>query len=291
MRDNPYKSALVAMFCFVPLTLFSQFTWPNGKKCAVVLTYDDALDSQLETAIPQLDRYGFKGTFYLTGTLKRRTVPQWRSAASHGHELGNHTVFHPCSENVLPNLDPRYHSEHYTAELIIDEISALNTFLYALDGKTERTFAYPCAETVVGGKDYVAALAESGLVRYARLGDDGSAVITDPHPLNPLRIPSRSTGNNPSGEQLTAFAEEVLKNKGLGIFTFHGVGGDYLSVSTEAHQVLLEYLNKHAPEIWVATFQEVMDYIFQRSIPKYSINSTAAALPARFAPIVDAEGP
>jgi hypothetical protein len=39
---------------------------------------------------------------------------------------------------------------------------------------------------------------------------------------------------------------------------FHGVGGDYLSVSAEAHRGLLRYLEAHADEIWVAPFQQVM---------------------------------
>ena len=41
------------------------FAWPNGQKAAVSLGYDDALDSQLDHVIPQLDKYGFKGSFYL----------------------------------------------------------------------------------------------------------------------------------------------------------------------------------------------------------------------------------
>lgn len=45
----------------------AQFKWPNGKKAAVVFTYDDALDCHLDVAIPQLDEFGFKGTFFCTG--------------------------------------------------------------------------------------------------------------------------------------------------------------------------------------------------------------------------------
>ena len=32
------------------------FSWPEGRKAAVSLSYDDALDSQLDNAIPALDR-------------------------------------------------------------------------------------------------------------------------------------------------------------------------------------------------------------------------------------------
>ena len=39
-------------------------TW-NGKKCAVVLTYDDGLNIDLTNVIPALDSLGLKGTFYI----------------------------------------------------------------------------------------------------------------------------------------------------------------------------------------------------------------------------------
>mgnify|MGYP001356232079 FL=1 len=32
-----------------------EFTWPNGAKTAICLTYDDGLDSQLDIAIPDLE--------------------------------------------------------------------------------------------------------------------------------------------------------------------------------------------------------------------------------------------
>jgi hypothetical protein len=46
---------------------------------------------------------------------------------------------------------------------------------------------------------------------------------------------------------------------------FHGVGGDYLKVSAEAHEKLLRYLADHKKEIWIGTFQEVMDYVTARA--------------------------
>jgi len=66
-------------------------TWPNGARAAVSLAYDDALDSQLDNALPALQRHGFKATFYLTlaNAPVRRRMAEWRAAAQRGHELGN----------------------------------------------------------------------------------------------------------------------------------------------------------------------------------------------------------
>src|SRR3546814_10339678 len=70
------------------------FHWPDGQRAAVSLAYDDALDSQLDHAIPALDRRGFRASFYLplsADTLRTR-LPEWRAAAARGHELGNHPL-------------------------------------------------------------------------------------------------------------------------------------------------------------------------------------------------------
>ena len=56
-------------------------TWPGGHRAAIVLTYDDALRSQLDNAVPALDAAGFKGTFFLSGTFKQEDVDRWRAVA------------------------------------------------------------------------------------------------------------------------------------------------------------------------------------------------------------------
>ncbi len=75
--------------------------WPNGAGAAVCLTYDDSLASQLDIAYPQLQAAGLKGTFFLQGnrnTMADR-IDDWRQVAASGHELGSHSLFHPCRKN------------------------------------------------------------------------------------------------------------------------------------------------------------------------------------------------
>ena len=59
----------------------SSVKWPGGAQAAVVLSYDDSLRSQLDVAVPQLDRAGFKGTFFLSGTFAQEDVERWRKVA------------------------------------------------------------------------------------------------------------------------------------------------------------------------------------------------------------------
>ncbi len=80
--------------------------WPKNTRTAVSLSYDDALNSQLDHAVPALDKHDFKATFYLivAADAVRERMGEWRDLASRGHELGNHTIYHACSGS-LPDRD------------------------------------------------------------------------------------------------------------------------------------------------------------------------------------------
>ena len=83
----------------------TDYTW-QGKKCAVVLTYDDGLNIDLTNVIPALDSVGLKGTFYISDYFNglNAQINKWRIAAAEGHELGNHTIWHPCDGSLPAGL-------------------------------------------------------------------------------------------------------------------------------------------------------------------------------------------
>jgi peptidoglycan/xylan/chitin deacetylase (PgdA/CDA1 family) len=239
-----------------------KINWPHHKKAVIVLTYDDAINSQLDVAIPQLDYAHLTATFFLTGSLNNLTIPKWRAVSAKGYELANHTLYHPCLSTAY-KMNPANASENYTVYAIIREIGLMNSFLFAIDNKTTRTYAYPCTETKVGGVSYVDSLRKSGLIKYARIGGDENAVITDFKNLDPLLVPAWGLPGNNTGADLIAFVKKIQQSGGMGVFMFHGVGGDYITTPAAAHKELLEYLKKNENEIWVATFQQAMDYVSQ----------------------------
>jgi peptidoglycan/xylan/chitin deacetylase (PgdA/CDA1 family) len=250
---------------FLVLSMFSlqaqnQFHWPKGKKAAIVLTYDDALKSQLQVAVPQLNKAKLKGTFFLDGRMTESQFKLWRGVEKKGHELGNHSLYHPCLSSSF-KMPPQYATENYSPYTMLREIAAMNLVLYGIDGKQKRTYAYPCTQTVAGTRDYVDTLKRSNLVAYGRVGGDSHSIIKDLQHLDPYLVPSWGFSDQPSGSQLINFVKEVEAAGGMGVFMFHGVGGDYLSVSAEAHQELLTYLKSHRKDIWVMPFKEVMDYV------------------------------
>lgn len=241
-------------------------TWPGGHRAAIVLTYDDALRSQLDNAVPALDAAGLKGTFFLSGTFTQEDVDRWRAVAKEGHELGNHTVFHPCAKGSF-DMPPQQNTENYSVAWMLKEIGAMNTMLVAIDGRPEHTFATPCGQHLAGGQDYLPALRTSGLTKYVRAASDPAdapapgAATVPAGTIDPFNVPSTFFPDTVTATQLIAYVEKVRATGGLGVMGFHGVGGDYLIVTADAHKELVEYLKAHHDEIWVVPFGEVMDYV------------------------------
>jgi len=233
--------------------------WPDGKRAAIALTYDDAMESQLDIAVPQLDQAGLKGTFFLSRIYTPEAVRRWRAVAKAGHELGNHSLHHPCNRGTF-EMPAQYNNENYSVETMLTEIGAMNAMLFAIDGKTRRAYATPCGHTKVGGEDYMAPLRQSGLMTAVR--DAGGPASAS---FDPFKVRSDFFSETVTGADLIAYVEDVKQKGGFGVMGFHGVGGEYLIVTEEAHQTLVSYLRDHKDEIWVAPFGEIVDYLTEKT--------------------------
>jgi len=231
--------------------------WPDGAKAAIVLTYDDALVSQLDNAVPALDEAGFKGTFFLAN-VRQADVARWREAAAEGHELGNHTMFHACPAAVYPT-DPRNTSEAYTVPTMLKEIEMQNVLLHAIDGKERHGLATPCGASLAGGEDYIDELREADLVDYVRAAGPADEVRAGIPNGDIMHVPARGFPDTVTGPELIAYAEEARRGGGMAVFLFHGVGGDYLQVSDSAHRELLAWLAAYREELWVTTLADAVE--------------------------------
>jgi sialate O-acetylesterase len=241
------------------LPSIAQTQW-NGYKSAVVLTYDDALNVHLDNVIPALDSAGFKGTFYLTvasGAFTQRTR-EWKTAAAKGHELGNHTMFHPCRGGTPDRswVKPEYDLSTYTLKRIEDEVKMTNVMLQSVDGKAERTFAYPCGDMRAGEQLYVEAISDDFVA--ARGVEDK---IMQHGKIDPYTTACFSIAGQ-SGDQMIGLVKRTMKENGLLVLLFHGVGGEHgLNVELKEHQKLIAFLKENQKDIWVAPFIDVMKYV------------------------------
>lgn len=239
------------------------FKWPENKKAAVCLTFDDGQDSHLDNAIPLLDSFNVKATFYCPGnkeSLHNRTS-EWKKIVENGHELGNHSLFHPCDGNQFDWVKPEYDLNRYSLEQIRMELYTANTLLKAIDGKTDRTYGYPCSNFKVQGDTTYLHIVKQ---LFAAGRSDGPI----PNSMENIDInfmPSWSVDSN-SGKELIDYVKEARGKGTIATFMFHSVGGGYLNVSNEALQELLIYLKENEQDYWVDTFFNVTKYISNQSV-------------------------
>jgi peptidoglycan-N-acetylglucosamine deacetylase len=237
--------------------------WPQDRAAAISLTFDDAMQTQLDNAGPILKKHGLSGTFFvITGPssswLKR--IDDWQRLAAEGNEIGSHTVNHPC---LLKQIE--IHSQNYTPQMMLKEIrDSSQEIVTRLSTHRGLTFAYPCGDMSFGPPGQQA----TNQARYleyvadycfaARTYNSWAPVVAED--LNPLTIPVLGWTVGRDFPALLAMMEPVRRGHHWGVFVFHGVGGQWLSVKNQTFDELATYLQGHS-EIWTATFGDVVRYI------------------------------
>lgn len=256
--------ALLTTAIFVNLNAQTNTAW-NGKKCAVVLTYDDGLNVHLTNVIPALDSMKLKGTFYICEHDLNPQISGWRKAASEGHELANHTIWHACTGGPGRDFVKDYDLRFYTVKRMVDEIKEMNNILKAIDGKNERTFAYPCGDQKIHDTAYIDPLKNDFVA--------ARGVQFELLPIAKVNLYDvRCYGvNGQTGDQLIDLVKQAEQKNALLVFLFHGVGGEHsINVSLEAHSQLLHYLKRNQKNIWTAPMIVVAEYIKNYQSKKHS---------------------
>jgi sialate O-acetylesterase len=231
----------------------------HGHKCAVVLTYDDAIPQQLDNAVPVLDSLQLKATFYLTAYFSKNRLNDWKKVAAKGYELGNHTLFHPCMGGKGREwVKADYDMNNYTVQRMTDEIKMTNLFLQALDGKTKRTFAFTCGDMKIGDSAFMSSMKNDFVA--------ARAVRNEMHTLDKIDVYNVDcfVVNSHTANQMIDWVNKAEETNSLLVILFHGVGGgNSLNVSVSEHNIFLQYLKKNEKNIWITTMMEAAEFIKQ----------------------------
>ncbi len=230
-----------------------------GKKAAIVLTYDDAIDQHLDNALPILNALNLKATFYMTAfsEASKNRINEWRQAAEQGHELGNHTLYHPCIGGPGRSwVSKERDMNNYTIERMINEVRMTNVFLEALDGKKKRTFAFTCGDMKVGNSNFIDSLKNDFVA--------ARAVRNEMHTLNKIDLYNVDCYlvNHHTADQMIEWVKEAEVKNALLVILFHGVGGgNSLNVEALEHKKFLEYLKANESDLMIAPMIEVAEHI------------------------------
>lgn len=235
------------------------FEWPNGKRAAVSLSFDDARPSQVDRGVPILNAYGARATFYLSPPNIAQRAAQWRAAVAAGHEMGNHTLSHPCTGNFPWSRANAL--EDYTLERMERELLEAGRLIHHMLGVTPRTFAYPCGQKFIGrgqsAQSYVPLVAKHFLA--GRGFKDES--VHDPLAGDLAQVMGIDADDQ-TFEQLKVWIDRAAQTGGWLVFAAHDVGDfERQAMRADVLEAICRYCVEPANGIWIDTVAAVVAHI------------------------------
>ena len=225
-----------ALFAQVPVKVYVA-KYSTGKECAISFTFDDGNKDNCTMAAPELEKRGWRGTFWLNcsripGELKQQshrvTWDDVRAMHAAGHEISNHGWDHK-------NLT------HLSSEEIVEEIEKNDSAIFAHIGVRPITycFAYNAMN------EETLALASKG-----RVG---------------VRTRQHAFGEQSSDIRLRELMDQTIREEDWTVWMTHGLtrGYDHFS-DVSRFASFLDYVKRHEDKIWVATFKDVAAYVSER---------------------------
>jgi peptidoglycan-N-acetylglucosamine deacetylase len=235
------------------------FPWPEGKRCAVSLTFDDARLSQIDAGIPLLNRYGVKATFYISPENMRARLDGWKAAVAAGHEIGNHSMTHPCTGNF--SFSRKNALEDYSLGRMAKELDDANDFIFSQLNCPAASYAYPCGQKFVGRgenlQSYVPLIAQKFMTGRGWMDEDSN----DPWFCDFVQLLGRESDGK-SFDELKALVDQAIAGGRWLVFAGHEMGEKKPQTTSLANlEKLLQYAQDPAKGVWIDTVTTVGAFI------------------------------
>ena len=215
--------------------------YKDDKQCAVSYTFDDGLEEHYTLVFPEMEKVGFKGTFWIWGKgieneaaqqgKTRMTWAQMKEMSDKGHEISSHSWSHANLKSL-------------TLEEVETEVEKNDSIILARIGKRPLTFCYPFNaynEDIlqISSKDRVGTRTK----QYGIGGDKSKSTI----------------------ESLDKWVKELAIAGEWGVAMIHGIATGYDAFTSP--EILWEHFKRVKAledNIWVGTYCEVAAYVKER---------------------------
>jgi hypothetical protein len=210
----------------------------DGKSAAFSMQFDDSMETQADFAIPEMNKRGLVGTFFINPAKDRygKRRQTWEVVCpKHGHELANHTLRHEGAADY---------------EEADREIGGCARHIWKLSPESSKLRPFLRG----GGTTW-------GISR------DEMGELMDKYYL--FRAPRRTgiSDEHDNGRPVVQ-AREALEEGRWGLVGFHGVGGQWISTSEEAFVEMLDFLVENKDRLWTGTTGDVYRYTQERDAVK-----------------------
>jgi peptidoglycan/xylan/chitin deacetylase (PgdA/CDA1 family) len=235
------------------------FSWPAGKQAAISLSFDDARESQVLVGTNLLDQYGIKATFFVVPSAVEKRLEGWKKAVESGHEIGNHTLSHPCTGNFYWSRQNAL--EDYTLKKMQTELRECNKRIDELLHVKAEVFAYPCGQKFIGRgaqtKSYVPLVSKMFISGRGWMDEDANDPVYCNFPqLTGLEMDGKNF------DQILVLIEAAKKNGLWLVLAGHEIGdsGEQTTRVTMLNE-LAKYVQNPDNGIWIAPVGTVGRYI------------------------------
>jgi hypothetical protein len=179
------------------------------------------------------------------------------------HEIGNHTVRHPCSGNFRFARNKAL--EDYTLEKMAEELDDATTQIENLLGIRPATYAYTCGQTFVGRgrntRSYIPLVAERFVVGRGYR----SEVANDPAFCDLAQVTAFQV-DSMDFEHTRTLIEKAAENNQWIIFAGHeiGPGTGRQRTSSETLEAICKYATDPENKLWIDTIENIGSYILKQ---------------------------
>lgn len=252
--------------------------WPEGKKAAYSLSFDDGFENQIQVVAPLLDKYNLKATFFVIppmlndkdeSTARYGSWESFKALSQAGHEIGAHTMTHP-------NLSQMELGSAGESGTILYELWQSKLEIEKRVGQKVLSIAYPYGdvdERVIKAsrKLFVAGRNVNGIVNL----QDFDGLNLKASSLN-YRNPRDMQDDLDMKDILRVqILHNVIPSKALGVFFAHEVfdfetcknkKDSWMPISTETFEPFLQWLAKEREEgdLWIAPLVQTVSYAKER---------------------------
>lgn len=222
----------------------------------VSLSYDGSQLCHLETAFPQLEECGLKGTFYCEPALLLESLPEWAHVLACGHEIGNGALHGAVlDDGSLPG---------WSLQMVEDDVAEAKALIDDLFPEQKRhSFAFPWGAALSDGLDVTPAV--HGVYEVVRSGVHGVNKLP-PNPKHVLCVHC----DDYDAHEMVELAKQALESSTWVVFSFDGVGGGERAIDAYAHRDLCGFLATD-PRFTVMPVSDAVSSLVAKRAPNYKL--------------------
>lgn len=227
--------------------------WKDDKKAALMLFFDDSMPSHVKNVMPELKGRGLVGTFYVNSGS------------------GHYQALKEKWDKEIPALGMEYGNHTYTHKGVRDMAHAEEEF-----GK--------CSDAIVAAQN----LKRPCLISFGKPGvKQGDWNINDAQLKELLAKHNLIMRTNVNGrfalthlktaEDMLKIVDKVIADGGMDCVAFHGVGGEWLSISLPIFVTFINGVMERREQLWIAGHIAVHKYDTERSSAEVKVLEAGGA--------------